>query len=192
MLSKEKSEEWKTRKMDQQPHRTYRHLPRNLFISVSFFLLCATLVACSGKEEKGSKAPDFNLKDLSGKSVSLTDFRGKVVLVDFWASWCPPCRNSIPHLSSLYKNYRKRGFEILGINLDHGSVGDVMAFARGAGIEYPILIGTPEVTQKYGVNPIPASFIIDRKGNLRDKIIGFNKELGEKIDQDVKDLLEEQ
>ena len=179
--------------MNQRPYRTHHHLLRNFLISISLLLFYATLVACSddGRQGKGSKAPGFTLKDLSGKVVSLDDFRGKVVLVDFWATWCPPCRNSIPHLSAMYKNYREKGFEILGISLDQGSVGDVTAFVRGAGIEYPILIGTPEVAQKYAVNPIPASFIIDREGNLRDKIIGFNREIGERMAQKIEELLKE-
>jgi len=179
--------------MHEQPYRTRHHLLRNFFIPISLLLFYATLVACSdsGRQEKGSKAPDFTLKDLSGKSVSLSDCKGKVVLVDFWATWCPPCRNAIPHLSAMYKNYREKGFEILGISLDQGSVGDVTAFVRGAGIEYPILIGTPDVARKYMVNPIPASFIIDREGNLRDKIIGFNQEIGEKMAQKIEELLKE-
>jgi len=150
-------------------------------------------MGCSddGSKEGTSAAPAFTLRDLSGREVSLSDFRGRVVLLDFWATWCPPCLLSIPHLNTLYESYKGKGLEILGINLDQGDTDALFAFAERMNITYPILIGTPEVIQQYGVNPIPTGFLIDRRGNLRVKIIGFNDVIQERMIGEIKTLLRE-
>jgi thiol-disulfide isomerase/thioredoxin len=171
-----------------------RHCATEQWVVMVFFVVLITsLSGCSdnGAKKDATRASDFTLKDLSGREVSLSDFRGKVVLLDFWATWCSPCRASIPHLNGLSRKYRERGLEILGINLDQGDPGPVLAFRRAMKIEYPILSGTPEVMRAYGINPIPASFLIDRRGNIRAKLIGFNTAIEERMTLEIENLLNE-
>ncbi len=117
-------------------------------------------------------APAFTLTNLDGKPVSLADFRGKVVVLDFWATWCPPCKREIPDFIDLQKEYGSRGVQIVGIALDE--LEKVQAFARQNGMNYPVLLGSDEVSMKYGgIEGIPTTFIIDKSGTIVNKFEGF-------------------
>ncbi|MDQ7082775.1 MAG: TlpA disulfide reductase family protein [Aquificota bacterium] len=113
----------------------------------------------------GKEAPDFRLKDLSGKEVSLSDFRGKVVLVNFWATWCPPCKEEIPIFQRVYKKYRDKGFEILAISSD-SSPDPVKKFVKEYGLGFIVLYDDGSVAQKYGIQGLPTSFLINREGKI--------------------------
>jgi thiol-disulfide isomerase/thioredoxin len=169
------------------------HSTSRWLFAVYLICLITLLSGCSddGSREDLTPAPGFTLKDLSGREVSLSHFRGKVVFLDFWASWCAPCLVSIPHLNALYEQYQKEGFEVLGINLDQGNTKALVSFTEAMGITYPILVGTPEVVRDYGVNPIPTGFLIDREGNLRLKIVGFSKEIHKRMSQEIQTLIRE-
>ena len=118
-------------------------------------------------------APEFTLASTDGKDIRLSDYKGKVVIVDFWATWCGPCRKGIPDLIELQKEFGK-DIVVIGISLDSGTKGDVVPFIQKFGINYPITYGTPEVTQQYGgVEAIPTSFVIDKNGIIVDKHIGL-------------------
>ena len=99
--------------------------------------------------KKGEMAPDFALKDLSGNTFSLSSTRGKVVILDFWATWCPPCRKEIPHFVDLYKDYRAKGLEVIGVSLDRGATEAVKRLAEKYGINFPILMGNQQVVPDY-------------------------------------------
>jgi peroxiredoxin len=117
-------------------------------------------------------APAFTLNDISGKSVSLADFKGKVVILDFWATWCPPCRREIPDFISIQKEYGGRGVQVVGIALDE--LPKVQAFVRDNGMQYPVLIGDDNVVARYGgIEGIPTTFIIDRSGKIVERFEGF-------------------
>ncbi|MGA9120110.1 MAG: TlpA family protein disulfide reductase [Bacteroidota bacterium] len=117
-------------------------------------------------------APGFHLTDIQGKTVSLADFRGKVVILDFWATWCPPCRREIPDFIRLQSEYQSKGVQIVGIALDEPE--KVKAFALNAGMNYPVLLGNDDVSYQYGgISGIPTTFIIDRKGNIVQRFEGF-------------------
>jgi peroxiredoxin len=122
--------------------------------------------------ETAGMAPGFTLTDINGKSVSLSDFRGKVVILDFWATWCPPCKQEIPDFISLQKEYGPRGLQVVGVALDEP--GKVQAFARQNGMNYPVLLGTQDLASKYGgIRGIPTTFVIDKTGKLVNKFEGY-------------------
>ena len=106
--------------------------------------------------------PDFVLQDLDGQTVRLSDFAGKAVLINFWATWCPPCRAEIPDLVELQRGYGGEDFTIIGISLDQTGVAGVRSFAQQFGLNYPVIMGNQEVVQMYGnFRGIPASFLLN-------------------------------
>ncbi|GAB6283636.1 MAG: hypothetical protein STSR0008_24210 [Ignavibacterium sp.] len=124
-------------------------------------------------EKNASKAPDFSLVDINGKTVKLSDHKNKVVMLDFWATWCPPCRKGIPDLVKLQKKYKDQ-LVIIGISLDTDTKKDVVPFAKNYGINYPVVYGNQEVVNNYGgIEAIPTSFIIDKKGNIVQSFVGL-------------------
>lgn len=119
------------------------------------------------------KGPDFTLTSTEGQEIKLSDYKGKIIVLDFWATWCPPCRKGIPDLISIQKEYPE-DVVILGISLDTQTKADVVPFMKKIGINYPVVYGNMEVTQLYGgVDAIPTSFIIDQKGNIVAQHVGL-------------------
>lgn len=121
-------------------------------------------------------APDFTLQDLNGKNVKLSDFRGKIVILNFWATWCAPCRREIPDFIDLQNTYGKDGLQFIGIALDQEGMEKIKPYADKMKISYPILIGNNEIADKYGgMSAIPVTFLIDRKGIMRNHYIGMRQ-----------------
>jgi thiol-disulfide isomerase/thioredoxin len=139
--------------------------------------------------EIGSRLPDFSVKDLQGRELSSTDFRGKVLLVDVWATWCQPCKKEMPGYQKLLDRYGSRGFAVLGLKATMMmDTEDPMQFAREAGVHYPLAIASGQVTQALGgILGLPTTFIYDRQGILRYKVIGF--EYTNVIEAQLKPLL---
>ena len=118
-------------------------------------------------------APGFSLTDIKGNRVNLSDYKGKVVIIDFWATWCRPCRMGIPEFVDLQSEY-DNDLVILGISVDNGDLSVVPAFAEQYSINYPVLFATGEVVRAYGgITSIPTTFIIDRNGKVRNRVIGY-------------------
>lgn len=149
-------------------------------------LLCIFLTGCSDVPQvaaasepvqKGRKAaPDFALKDSSGATVHLSDYKGKVVLLDFWATWCEPCQLEIPWFMEFEQQYKNRGFAVLGVSMDDGGWPDVKPFIEKHKINYRILLGNDQVGDQYGsVESLPTTFIIDREGRIAVKHEGIEK-----------------
>jgi len=136
-------------------------------------------------------APDFTLRTLDGQELTLSKLRGEVILLDFWATWCSPCRESIPHLIQLYKTYQKKGFEVIGMNMDKRDMETVRQFAMSLNIPYPVVITLEKVERDYGVTGLPSTIIIDKKGRIREKIRGFTSEIAKQMTTTVLDLLAE-
>jgi peroxiredoxin len=119
-------------------------------------------------------APDFSLESLDGKTVRLSDLRGKAVLLNFWATWCGPCKIEMPWFVDLQNQYGSQGLQIVGVAMDDGSKEDIAKFAKDMGVNYPILIGKESVGDQYGGVPaLPESFLIARDGKIVDKIVGL-------------------
>jgi peroxiredoxin len=123
---------------------------------------------------QSSLAPDFSLESLDGKTVRLSDLRGKAVLLNFWATWCGPCKIEMPWFVELQNQYASQGFQIIGVAMDEASKEDIGKFAKDMGVNYPILIGKEAVGDQYGGVPaLPESFVIGRDGKIVDKILGL-------------------
>ncbi len=121
-----------------------------------------------------SPAPDFTLQSLDGKTMRLSDFRGKAVLLNFWATWCGPCKIEMPWFVELQNQYAAQGFQIVGVAMDDASKEDISKFAKDMGVNYPILIGKESVGDEYGGVPaLPETFLIGRDGKIVDKILGL-------------------
>ncbi len=152
-----------------------------LGIVAALVVLVAVFIIAGGKGREqgvkpaavGAEAPEFRLPTPDGRLVGLTDYRGKVVMVHFWATWCPPCVEEIPALERLYDMFKGRDFEILAVNIDEGSVGVVTSFLQKNGVSFPVLLDPQRaVPTLYGTFKFPESYIVDRQGVVRDKIIG--------------------
>jgi peroxiredoxin len=140
-------------------------------------------------DQEPSPAPQFALKDLSGKNVSLSDYKGKVVLLNFWATWCVPCRTEIPDLVRLQKEYQSRGLQILGITYPAYTRRGVQQVVSRLKVNYPILLADRSLADMYGVEEVlPTTVVIDREGKIRGRILGILE--AEEFDQSVKPLLD--
>jgi len=166
-------------------------IPAKGMVALGLMFLLGLTGACSEADGTSVKAPDFTLEDLSGKSVSLEDYRGKVVLVDFWATWCPPCRLSIPELVRLQESYAGQGLVILGISLDDPGQADnafLQAFKEKFRMNYPVLRGNQRVARDYFGEErmgIPTMFVVNREGRIVDRHVGFKPGVLEKAVQKI-------
>lgn len=155
-----------------------------IFLIALSFNLSGTIINEKSLGSRGSlnsvdllnldKAPDFALKSVDGKTVKLSDYKGKIVIVDFWATWCPPCRKGIPDLISIQSEY-KNDLVIIGISLDsEKTIKDVPGFVKNYGINYPIVYGNEKVANDFGgIQGIPTAFIIDKNGSIADMHVGL-------------------
>lgn len=154
-------------------------------------IVLAVLLGCTRSDERSTgasgDAPDFKLQDLEGKTVRLSDFKGKPVVLDFWATWCQPCRDSMPGMAKLHKEYADKGLVILSISLDGGAVEDVRDFRKEYGMTYTVLMGTEEAAAEYSVRTIPMMVVIDKSGKIRKRYVGAGNE--EAVESMVKQLL---
>jgi len=126
------------------------------------------------RKANGSPAPDFELTSLEGKQVKLSDFRGQAVLLNFWATWCAPCKIEMPWFVELQQQYGPKGLAVVGVAMDDASKDDIAKFAKDMGVNYPILLGKEAVGEMYGgVQFLPTTFYIDRKGRVVERVFGL-------------------
>lgn len=139
--------------------------------------------------EIGSHLPEFSVKDLQGREISSAELRDKVVLIDFWATWCQPCKKEMPGYQKLLELYGARGFTVIGFKFDTMmDTEDPLHFAKKIGVRYPLAVAPEELKQKFGgIEGLPTTMLYDRKGILRKKVIGF--EYTDVIEADLKALL---
>jgi thiol-disulfide isomerase/thioredoxin len=127
----------------------------------------------------GRTAPDFELQVLGGKgkTMKLSELKGKAVLIDFWATWCEPCKIEIPWIAELQKKYGPDGFQVIGVAMDDSSEETISAFAKKMGVNYPVLLGTQSVGDLYGgMDGLPVNFFVDRSGKIVDRKLGLTDE----------------
>ncbi len=147
---------------------------RTFLRAVVLIVLAASIASsASAGPEIGKPAPAFTLHDLSGKKVSLADYRGKVVIVNFWASWCVPCRREMPPLQRAYENLGPKGLVVLAISVDPSEAA-VRSYVKTASLTFPVLLDPHKDAyfDAYGVLVLPTSFVIDRKGNIAQRLLG--------------------
>ncbi len=138
-----------------------------------FSLAVLLFAAASLHAQVGEQAPSFSLKNAEGKDVTLADMKGKIIILNFWATWCPPCRAEIPDFIRVYKKYQSKDVEIVGISLDHKGWDVVRPFVKNNNINYPVLLGDQKIAKAYGnISSIPTTFIIDKKGKIVDQHVG--------------------
>lgn len=168
-----------------------------------FCLMAVGLAGCSEKSASppppkatviaagdiGSRLPDFTAKDLQGHDISSANLHGKVVLIDFWATWCQPCKQEMPGYQKLLDRYGSQGFLVVGFKFDTMTdTEDPLRFAKKIGARYPLAVATDDLKQKFGgIEGLPTTMLFDREGLLRQKIIGF--EYTEAVEKDLKPLL---
>jgi thiol-disulfide isomerase/thioredoxin len=159
------------------------------------FSFCVALVCllprCTRQPQESIPAPNFSLRTLDGQEITLSELKGKVVLLDFWATWCGPCKDSIPYLAQLYNINREKGIELIGMNVDKGDIGIVRHFVKSMDIPYPIIITPEDVARNFGVSALPTTILIDKKGKIRGKIVGFNSSIARELSARVGELASE-
>ena len=128
----------------------------------------------AGADLLGKTAPDFTLQSLDGKSLRLSDFRGKAVVLNFWATWCEPCKIEMPWFVDLQKKYASEGLQILGVAMDDASPQEIGKFAKQMEVNYPVMVGKDSVGDAYGgVQFLPATFYIGRDGKVIERVFGI-------------------
>lgn len=161
-----------------------------IVVAVAAMLFAAPYLTRRGPQTKvaagkGQPAPEFALESLEGKTIRLSDFRGKAVLVNFWATWCQPCKIEMPWFEEMQKQYGPKGFQVVGIAMDDAGKDEIAKFAKDMGVNYPILIGKEAVGDAYGgVQFLPSSFFVDRQGKVVDHIFGLKSR--SEIEDDIK------
>jgi len=156
-----------------------------LVLLVSFVIL---LPACQGKADDESRAPDFTLLNLAGDTVNLSDYRGKVVLINFFATYCPPCRMEMPDFVKLQARYAGKGFSVIAISVDNEPQKMLPPFVERMGLNFPVLLATTKVLKDYGnIYALPVTFILDRDHKIVKKITGMVDQ--EELEPVIEDLL---
>ena len=162
---------------------------KKLALGLVFSILAATSLASSGME--GQVEPDFVLKSTTGENLRLSEYRGDVVMINFWATWCGPCRQEMPLLDELYGRYHRVGFNLLGVNIDDDTE-RALRMVEELDLHFPVVFDTrKEVSRLYNVEAMPATILVDREGNIRHVHHGYKPGYEDKYLDQIRALLRE-
>lgn len=161
-------------------------------LALALVLVAGILVATIAVGEiKQQSAPDFTLKSNSGENLKLSEYRGEVVMINFWASWCGPCRQEMPLLDELYRNYQPLGFTILGVNVEEDS-GKAKSLLKDIPVSFPVLFDTDNtVSRLYNVVAMPSTVLVDRAGNVRYLHKGYKPGYEQSYQEQIRSLIRE-
>ena len=173
-----------------QTSRTARWLRSALLALVALVALTSTFtVPAMASVQVATQAPDFTLHAMTGPNTRLQELRGQVVMVNFWATWCGPCRQEMPHLNRLHEKYSRAGFTLLGINVDDDPR-NAAAVAAKLGIQFPVLLDTDKkVSNQYDLQAMPSTYLIDRDGKVRYLHRGYLSGYEVLYDKQIRELL---
>ena len=162
---------------------------KSIVLGALLTVFAATGIASSGLT--GQQAPDFALKSSTGKNLRLSEYRGDVVMINFWATWCGPCRQEMPLLDELYTRYERVGFNLLGVNIDDDS-SRAMQMIEELGVNFPVLFdASKQVSRLYEVEAMPVTVLVDREGTVRHVHHGYKPGYEDKYLTEVRALLRE-
>lgn len=162
---------------------------KNSLIALLFGVFAASSLAAGSMA--GQQAPDFALKSSTGENMRLSEYRGDVVMINFWATWCGPCQQEMPHLDALYSRYQRVGFNLLGVNVDVDT-GRAMDMIEDLGVNFPVLFDPRgEVSKLYGVSSMPFTIIVDREGTVRYVHDGYESGYEDMYLDQIRSLLRE-
>lgn len=154
--------------------RKNRDVFRTAFLVLAVLWLAGSVPAPAGAATAGQSAPDFTLKDLSQKKIKLSDYKGKVLILNFFATWCPPCRVEIPELVKIYQENQAKGLVVLSIALDTDGLPQVLnKFVKDMKIPYPVLVGTMSLVDQYQISGVPTTLVITREGKIHKRYDGL-------------------
>lgn len=137
----------------------------------------------------GQPAPNFKVTSTSGQSISLENYRGHVLVIDFFATWCTPCRASVPHIVEVNRKYGRQGLQVLGLSADEEEGNALKSFSDGYHINYPVALANEAVQTSFGIRSVPVMFVINKKGIIAEVYRGFNDEIARSMEQLIKRLL---
>ena len=172
----------------------FKSSSRSRFATICLIIISLSLLSGRGDSQKKTKVkksvPEFSLTSLDGNQITRDSLKGKVVILDFWATWCAPCRAAIPHLANLYETYKDQGLEVIGVSLDNGK-SEAVDFIKRNRVPYPIAMGTDNsITKDLGnISSLPTIILLNKKSSIELKVVGFNAEIGAKLEKKIKELL---
>lgn len=170
-------------------------LPNRLHVIVAFAVLVGLLMwavklpAATTKANSRKSAPDFTLQNSSGTSLKLSSYRGRIVLLDFWATWCHGCKIEIPWYMEFQNKYKGRGLSVIGVSMDDDGWKSVTPFLKENKLNYPVVIGNQDLAKQYGVASMPVTLLIDRDGKIAESHSGMVDK--DAFENDIRILLEE-
>ena len=158
-------------------------------------IIAASCLAAPGRADAaprpGQPTPNFKVTSTAGQTISQENYRGHVLIVDFFATWCHPCRQTIPHLLEMNRKYGKQGLQILGLSVDEDGERVVKTFADEFRINYPVALAGDAATADFGVRSVPVMYLIDKKGKVVEIYRGYTAEIARSMEQMIKRLLAE-
>jgi peroxiredoxin len=170
-------------------------LTSNLLIRILLVTIAASSLTAPGPVDaaprRGQPAPNFKVISTAGQTISQENYRGHVLILDFFATWCQPCRQSIPHLVEMNRKYGRQGLQILGLSADEDGELDVKSFTDEFRINYPLAVAGASTTVAFGVRSVPIMYLIDKKGMVVEVYRGFTDETARSLEQNIKRLLTE-